>query len=166
MRTRIEEAAMPITIRPLAMSDRSRWNELWRGYQTFYGVDLSSSVTETTWHRLNDSGEPVFGLIAADDARVVGFSHYVFHRSTWLTAETCYLQDLFVEPVERGRGAARALIGEVYLRADARGAGQVYWLTHETNAPARRLYDAVASHSGFIAYERFAEAPHAGGAAS
>jgi hypothetical protein len=28
----------------------------------------------------------------------------------------------------------------------------VYWNTHETNAVARRLYDAVAVRTGFIQY--------------
>jgi hypothetical protein len=28
----------------------------------------------------------------------------------------------------------------------------VFWNTHETNAVARRLYDAVAERSGFIQY--------------
>jgi hypothetical protein len=29
----------------------------------------------------------------------------------------------------------------------------VYWLTHETNAVARRLYDSVGECSGFVEYE-------------
>lgn len=31
---------------------------------------------------------------------------------------------------------------------------RVYWLTHETNATARILYDKVAEHSGFIVYRK------------
>lgn len=150
---------MTITIRPLEPADRARWNELWHGYQTFYGVDLPASVTDTTWRRLHDDGEPVFGLVAADGGAVVGFAHFLFHRSTWLATETCYLQDLFVAPQTRGKGAARALIEDIYKRADAHGAGQVYWLTHESNATARRLYDTLATHAGFLAYERFVETP-------
>jgi hypothetical protein len=36
----------------------------------------------------------------------------------------------------------------------AAGAARVYWLTHETNQTARRLYDQVATNSGFIVYRR------------
>jgi hypothetical protein len=32
------------------------------------------------------------------------------------------------------------------------GAARVFWNTHETNAVARRLYDAVAERAGFIQY--------------
>jgi ribosomal protein S18 acetylase RimI-like enzyme len=54
----------------------------------------------------------------------------------------------------RGQGIGRALIEEVATRARAAGAARVYWLTHESNATARRLYDQVAKNSGFIVYRR------------
>ena len=47
---------------------------------------------------------------------------------------------------------AGALIGAVRDWARERGCGSVYWQTHETNAVARRLYDTVAHHEGFIVY--------------
>ena len=46
----------------------------------------------------------------------------------------------------------RALIEAVYERARQAGSARVYWLTHETNAVARRLYDRVSANSGFIVY--------------
>jgi hypothetical protein len=42
----------------------------------------------------------------------------------------------------------------VYGRAKAAGSGRVYWLTHETNATAIRLYNQVAERSGFIVYRK------------
>jgi hypothetical protein len=33
-------------------------------------------------------------------------------------------------------------------------AKRVYWLTHETNATAMRLYDGVAERSGFVVYRK------------
>lgn len=148
-----------VTIRALAPVDRVAWNDLWQGYQHFYGVALPPSVSDAAWLRLHDANAPMFGIGAVVGDRLIGFAHYLFHLSTWLTSETCYLQDLFVDPAHRGRGIARALLDEVYARADARGAGQVYWLTHESNVTARRLYDTVATHAGFISYERYQETP-------
>ena len=149
----------PIDIQPLTAADYAAWLPLWHGYQKFYGVTLSPDVTAATWLRLLDPSEPVHGLAARHGADLAGFTHFLFHRSTWLTTDTCYLQDLYVEPKVRGRGIARTLIEAVYAAADAAGAGQVYWLTHQTNTPARALYDRVARNDGFIAYERFSEAP-------
>ena len=34
---------------------------------------------------------------------LIGFTHYLFQRSTWLINSQCYLQDLYVE---RGRTGA------------------------------------------------------------
>jgi tRNA(Arg) A34 adenosine deaminase TadA len=34
------------------------------------------------------------------------------------------------------------------------GAGRVYWLTHETNHTAMKLYDQVAERSGFVQYRK------------
>ena len=73
------------------------------------------------------------------------------HPST-TSADVCYLQDLFTAPEVRGRGVARALIAAVEEWARVRGCSRVYWHTHETNATARRLYDAVAENRGFIQY--------------
>ena len=87
-------------------------------------------------------------------ASCVGLAHYLFHRSTWLVAPACYLNDLFVDPSGRRSGVARKLIDAVYDAADKAGAAKVYWLTHDSNAAARLLYDQVARHRGFIQYER------------
>jgi hypothetical protein len=46
------------------------------------------------------------------------------------------------------------LIGEVCRRAAEAGATRVYWMTHESNARARSLYDKIATRSGFIHYRK------------
>lgn len=149
---------MNVEIRELKPHERTEWEPLWRGYQDFYGVDLPGEATDTLWARLFDPSEPINGLGAFYGGRIVGIAHTVRHRSTWMVADTCYLQDLFVMPEVRGRGIARALIEAVYARADAEGTGQVYWLTHTSNEAGRRLYDRLATHAGFICYERHVEA--------
>jgi GNAT superfamily N-acetyltransferase len=141
-----------IQIRPFNPDDRQSWEPLWQGYLTFYKSTLPAEVTETTWRRLIASAEPMHGLVAILDGKIVGIVHYLYHRSTWTTGDYCYLQDLFTSEEARGRGVGRALIEAVYDRAKADGASRVYWLTHETNTAAQVLYDKVASRSGFIQY--------------
>lgn len=51
-------------------------------------------------------------------------------------------------------GIGRALIEGVYERAQAAGSGRVYWLTHETNQAAMKLYDKVGERSGFVVYRK------------
>lgn len=141
-------------IRPARESDFAQWLPLWKGYQEFYRVRIPEEVTRTTWARFFDAREPVFCLVAERDGKLIGLAHYLFHRSTWLIGPTCYLNDLFIDPSGRRSGVARKLIEAVYEAADKEGAPKVYWLTHESNAAARLLYDQVARHGGFIQYQR------------
>jgi GNAT superfamily N-acetyltransferase len=144
-----------MNIREARPSDRPAWDPLWTGYLSFYESELPRAVTDTTWSRFHDPAEPMLCLVAEDeDGALLGFAHLVFHRGTWSIGDFCYLEDLFVAETARKRGVARALIEAVYARADALGCERVYWLTHESNAAARALYDQVAENRGFIQYRR------------
>jgi GNAT superfamily N-acetyltransferase len=147
---------MAVAVRPLAEADRPAWEPLWQAYLGFYESTLPPEVTDLTWSRLLDPSESMTGFVAVDQASgtVIGLCHHLFHRSTWSSGTYCYLEDLFVAPEHRGGGAARALIEATAAAAAEAGATKLYWQTHETNARARRLYDQVAHHDGFLVYER------------
>jgi len=143
-------------IREARPEDFDQWLTLWDGYNEFYGragaTALPREVTETTWSRFFDPAEPMHALVAVADGRLVGLAHYLFHRSTTAIPLACYLQDLFTDPTQRGKGIGRRLIEQVGDAAKAAGSPRVYWQTHETNHSARRLYDAIAEYSGFVVY--------------
>ncbi len=148
-----------VTIRDVNRADWREWLPLWEAYNAFYGrsgaTALSAAIMYATWERFFDPGEPVRAVVAQDGAgRLVGLAHYLFHRSTIMLADTCYLQDLFTEEAFRGRGIGRALIAAVCERAKAAGSTRIYWHTHESNSPAIKLYDEVAERSGFIVYRK------------
>src|SRR5437870_5005111 len=60
-------------------------------------------------------------LICRRGRAPVGFALYFFTYSTFLGRPSLYLEDLFVLPEERGRGAGRALLGELARIAKRRG---------------------------------------------
>jgi GNAT superfamily N-acetyltransferase len=154
------EASMqhPITVRAVASTDFAGWLPLWQGYNAFYGrhgaTALPDDIIRMTWSRFFDAYEPVHALIAESGGTMLGLAHYLFHRSTIQIEPVCYLQDLFTTEAARGKGVGRALIEAVYQRATAAGCPRVYWHTHESNATAMALYDAVADKSGFIVYRK------------
>jgi len=145
-----------ILVRRVKPSDFDQWKPLWDGYNAFYGRKDSTALPERTslmtWARFFDAYEPVHALVAERDGKLIGLVHYIFHRSTISISPTCYLQDLFTEESVRGNGVGRALIEQVYNFALEAGSSRVYWLTHETNEIAMKLYDKVAEKSGFIVY--------------
>ena len=147
-----------VVIRPVERRDFQQWLPLWDGYNKFYGrfgpTALPVEITRMTWARFFDAYEPVHGLVAESEGKLVGLVHYLLHRSTTLIEPNCYLQDLFTDERTRGKGVGRALIEAVYERAKSVGCTRVYWLTHETNATARKLYDQVADNTGFIVYRK------------
>ncbi|MBV8921990.1 GNAT family N-acetyltransferase [Bradyrhizobium sp.] len=147
-----------LIIRAARRGDYDQWLPLWDGYNAFYGrsgpTALAPEITATTWRRFFDAYEPVHALVAESDGRLLGLTHYLFHRSTTAIAPLCYLQDLFTSEAARGKGVGRALINGVYDAARMAGSPRVYWQTHETNVVAQELYDKVAERSGFIVYRK------------
>jgi GNAT superfamily N-acetyltransferase len=149
---------MNLIIRPVARADYEQWLPLWMGYNAFYGrtglTALADEITRTTWDRFFEESEPVHALIAEMNGKLLGLTHYLFHRSTTAIKPVCYLQDLFTDDTMRGKGIGRALINGVYERASLAGSTRVYWLTHKTNSTAMQLYNKVADESGFLVYRK------------
>jgi len=143
-----------VATRPLRAGDRPQWELLWQGYLRFYRHRLPNNVTDSTFSRLVDETTQPHGLVVENGGKILGFAHYLFHRSTWSLSDVCYLEDVFVDQSARGAGAGRALIEAVYAASDRAGASTVYWMTQEFNADARALYDTIAHRTSFIRYER------------
>ena len=141
-------------VRPVRPDDFAAWLPLWLGYLAFYGQPASDAVTQTLWARFFDPAEPVHAFVAERAGALVGITHYLFHRNTWMIEPVCYLQDLFTAPAARGTGAATALVEAVAVAARKAKAERLYWMTHESNATARALYDRIAERSGFIQYRK------------
>ena len=144
-----------IAIRPLQAADEAEWRRLWTDYLAFYETTRPEEVFVTYFARLvGDDPQDFRGLVATVDGRPCGLAHYLFHRHGWSQGDTCYLQDLYVEPDLRGHGLGRRLIEAVYAAADDHGAESTYWLTQVSNATARMLYDRVGQVTPFIKYSR------------
>ena len=144
-----------LVIRPLAPEDEAAWRTLWTQYLEFYESSVEEAVYAATFAKLLPGGsDAMHGLIAEKDGAPLGLVHYIFHEHCWKPEGVTYLQDLFVTRAARGTGAGRALIEAVYGAADAAGKPGVYWMTQEFNAPARLLYDRIATLTPFIKYQR------------
>jgi GNAT superfamily N-acetyltransferase len=157
----LSDSKSDFLIRTVEPDEFAKWKPLWDGYNAFYGrkdeTALPEDITARTWARFFDAYEPIHALVADQKGQLLGLVHYIFHRSTIAPTTNCYLQDLFTLESARGRGVGRALIEEVYRRAQIAGSSRVYWHTHETNETAMQLYDKVAEKSGFVVYRKLLE---------
>ena len=79
--------------------------------------------------------------IAEDgDGRPLGFALFFHNFSTFLGLPGIYLEDLYVRPDKRGRGAGRALLEHVARVARERGCGRLDWSVLNWNEPAIGFY--------------------------
>jgi GNAT superfamily N-acetyltransferase len=140
-------------IRNITPNDEHPWRSLWAGYLAFYQVDLADTITKDVWRRLLDDTDPLQGLVAEHEGKVIGFTHFFFHGTTWYPTSYCYLEDLFVDPAVRSCGAGRALIQGVKDAALEKGAAKLYWHTNKQNETAQTLYNKVAKLTDFIRYD-------------
>ena len=88
-------------------------------------ADQVSATAEDLRAALFAPQPALFGHVAVADDEVVGFALWFLNYSTWLGKHGIYLEDLYVTPDLRGRGAGKALLADarVDLRASAATAG-------------------------------------------
>ena len=140
-----------LTIAPLTQDDHAAWEKLFRAYCEFYQYPMPPEGYARAWDEFMRA-ERMHALGAKRGGELLGIVHFLPHANTW-GKDVCYLEDLFTRADARGQGVARALISAVQDWARAHGCGRLYWMTHETNATARALYDKVAQNRGFIRYQ-------------
>lgn len=88
--------------------------------------------------RATDAGSPGGG-------RIVAFALYFTNFSTFLGKPGLYLEDLYVEPSQRGSGLGKALLRKLAAIAEARGCGRFEWSVLDWNADAIRFYEAMGA---------------------
>jgi GNAT superfamily N-acetyltransferase len=133
-------------------ADRERWGDLFRAYGVFYETDFSDSVLDGVWAWLMDNDHVLNALVAEHDGTIVGIANYRAVPDTFSAGTEWYLDDLFVDPMARGNGAATALI-ERLKEIAATTNGTLRWITAADNATAQRVYDRVATKATWVTYE-------------
>ena len=92
-------------------------------------------------------GEPcrAEALIAEWDGVPVGFAVWYYSFSTFNGLPSLYVEDVFVEPAQRGRGIGRAIFAHLAARALAEGCGRMEWSVLDWNAPSIAFYRSIGA---------------------
>jgi GNAT superfamily N-acetyltransferase len=105
-------------------------------------------ATEADFLREGFGDKPAFEVLLAQestDGEVIGFALYFFNYSTWVGRRCLYLEDLFVSPSHRGRGAGIALmkaLAKVAVETDCR---RFVWAVLDWNEPAIGFYERLGA---------------------
>lgn len=157
-------------VRPVRPDEFEAWAQLYRGYADFYGWPTSEEQLRQVWAWIHDEHrvEALVAVPIADDREgaddgaggapvEAGPPVGLAHLREWvrpLRGVVCgYLDDLFVDPSARGRGAVDALFAAMSRLAAARGWPVIRWTTAEDNHRARAVYDRLAVRTSWVTYD-------------
>jgi GNAT superfamily N-acetyltransferase len=84
-------------------------------------------------------------LLAYWNDEPVGFALYFRNFSTFLGQPGIYLEDLFVEPENRGKGIGKALLARLAKIALERGYGRLDWAVLDWNTPSIDFYRSLGA---------------------
>jgi len=131
-----------------------------RGYPEFYRVQQSEAMIAQVWSWLQDPAHEVAGLVVEDErAQLIALAHYRPFARPLSASVGCYLDDLFVDPVHRGGGAADLLFAELARLAGENAWSVVRWITADDNYRGRGKYDQHATRTRWVTYDMSPTAP-------
>ena len=110
----------------------------------------------------------VHAVMCCDESKSIGFALYFFNFSTWLGKHGLYLEDLYVTPEYRGRGAGFRLFQHLAQVAVTEGCGRFEWSVLDWNTPAINFYESFGAkpQSEWVGYRLTGEALQALGSST
>jgi GNAT superfamily N-acetyltransferase len=118
-------------------------------------------ATKEDFHRVLFCESPrAYAVMCRDGDIPIGFALYFYNFSTWLGRHGLYLEDLYVTPEHRGKGAGKALLQHLAGIAVAEGCGRFEWSVLDWNQPAIDFYESVGAkpQSEWVGYRLTGEA--------
>ncbi|HYZ32735.1 MAG TPA: GNAT family N-acetyltransferase [Crenalkalicoccus sp.] len=86
-----------------------------------------------------------WALLAEMDGTPAGFALWYYSVSTFLGRPSLHVEDVFVEPAQRGAGIGGAIFRDLARRALAEGCGRMEWSVLDWNAPALAFYRSLGA---------------------
>ncbi len=84
-------------------------------------------------------------VIAYHHGQPVGFALFFHNYSTFLGKPGIYLEDLYVDEDQRGKGFGKALLIHLARLAEERNCGRLEWSVLDWNEPAIKFYKSLGA---------------------
>jgi GNAT superfamily N-acetyltransferase len=135
-----------ITLRPARPGDSAQILAFIHGLAAYEREPDAVEATEEHLQRTLFAPQPkVFGVLAERGGQLAGFAVYFYNYSTWLGRHGLYLEDLYVEPQQRGQGVGLALLRHLASVAVQEDCGRFEWMVLDWNTPAIDFYRAAGA---------------------
>jgi GNAT superfamily N-acetyltransferase len=85
--------------------------------------------------------------IAEIHGEPVGFCLWFYTVSTFVGRAGVWIEDVYVVPGARGRGAGKALLGALARRCASEGLGRIDWAVLDWNASGIGFYDRIGAET-------------------
>lgn len=152
-----------LLIRPATIEDTGQILAFIRDLAVYEKAGHEVLATPAHLHRTLFCADPkVHGLMCMDGGQPLGFAVYFFNYSTWQGRHGLYLEDLYVAPQQRGRGAGKALLAHLARLAVEQDCGRFEWSVLDWNAPSIAFYESLgaAPQDEWVRYRLTGEALH------
>ena len=137
-------SATPKDARAIAEVHVASWRAAYRGHIPHHVLDgLSVEDREATWREGLSAEEPGGALVAEDGGRVIGFVGFGPSRTFDDAEDVGEIYAIYLEPDYQRRGVGRRLLDGALEALAERGVREATLWVLESNAGARRFYEAL-----------------------
>ncbi|WP_298768721.1 GNAT family N-acetyltransferase [uncultured Shewanella sp.] len=138
----------PLFIRQAQTSDAALILHFVRELAIYEKAEHEVLATEETLKKsMFSSNSHVNALICEQDGQALGMAIYFYNYSTWLAKPGLYLEDLYVSPEHRGKGAGKLLLKKMAQIALQNNCGRFEWSCLDWNKPSRDFYHSIGAKS-------------------
>lgn len=117
--------------------------------QRLADYEREPDAVENTVEMLTESlfgAEPrVFTHVVEREGQIIGIALWFLTYSTWTGRHGIWLEDLFVNEEERGRGYGKALIASLAALCVEREYSRLEWTVLDWNAPSIAFYRSIGA---------------------
>jgi GNAT superfamily N-acetyltransferase len=131
---------------------RTEWDMLYAAYAEYYKVEQTPEMRDRTWGWIMEGR--ITCLMALDsEGRPVGLAHLRDFLRPLSSTVAGFLDDLFVDPSQRGGGVVDALFEAAKALGRERSWSVIRWITRDDNYRARSVYDRFATRTNWVTYD-------------
>ena len=136
----------PFMLRPAELRDVGAIVQLIRDLAEFERLTHLLQVTpEKLRPQLFGEKPAAEAIVAESGGGLIAFALYFTNFSTFLAQPGLYLEDLYVQPAQRGLGIGQALLTRLAALAVERGYGRFEWSVLDWNENAIRFYQRMGA---------------------